>query len=40
MILSQENTIASMLDYLAQAMLSNLHHAVDLDEKIVGEVAL
>jgi antitoxin PrlF len=32
--------IASMPDDLAQAMLSNLHHAVDLDEEIVGEVAL
>ncbi len=27
-------------DNLSQAMLANLHHAIDLDEDIVGEVAL
>ncbi len=29
-----------MPEALAKAMLDNLHHAVDLDEEIVGEVAL
>ena len=32
--------LSSMPDDLAQTMLNNLHHTVDLDEKIVGEVAL
>jgi antitoxin PrlF len=32
--------LASMPDDLAQAMLNNLRHTVDLDEEIVGEVAL
>ncbi len=32
--------LASMPDDLTQAMLSNLSHTVDLDEEIVGEVAL
>ncbi|MHB1292425.1 MAG: AbrB/MazE/SpoVT family DNA-binding domain-containing protein [Sulfuricella sp.] len=31
---------ATLPDDLAQAMLANLHHAVDLDEEINGEVAL
>jgi antitoxin PrlF len=32
--------LTSLPDDLAQAMLANLHHSVDLDEEIVGEVAL
>lgn len=32
--------LSSMPESLAQAMLDNLHHAVDMDEEIVGEVAL
>lgn len=32
--------LTSLPDDLAQAMLANLHHAVALDEDIVGEVAL
>ena len=32
--------LSSLPDDLAQAMLANLHHAVALDEEIVGEVAL
>ena len=32
--------LSSMPVDLAQAMLANLHHSVDLDEEIVGEVAL
>jgi antitoxin PrlF len=32
--------LTSLPDDLAQAMLTNLHHSVDLDEEIVGEVAL
>jgi len=32
--------LTSLPDDLAQAMLANLHHAVALDEEIIGEVAL
>lgn len=32
--------LTSLPDELAQAMLANLHHAVALDEDIVGDVAL
>ncbi len=32
--------LIAMPDDLAQAMLNNLRHTVDLDEEIVGEVAL
>ncbi|MBI4742782.1 MAG: type II toxin-antitoxin system PrlF family antitoxin [Betaproteobacteria bacterium] len=32
--------LTSLPDDLAQAMLANLHHSVDLEEEIVGEVAL
>ena len=32
--------LVAMPDDLAQAMLANLHHPVDSDEEIVGEVAL
>ena len=32
--------LSSMPDDLVQAMLANLDHTVDLDEEIVGEVAL
>ena len=32
--------LSAMPDDLAQAMLGNLHHTVDLDEEIVGEVTL
>ena len=32
--------LTSLPDDLAQAMLANLHHSVDLNEEIVGEVAL
>ena len=32
--------LSSMPDDLAQAMLANLHYSVDLNEEIVGEVAL
>lgn len=34
------NHPTSLPDDLAQAMLANLHHAVALDEEIIGEVAL
>ena len=32
--------LSSMPDDLAQGMLANLHHSIDLDEEIIGEVAL
>lgn len=32
--------LVAMPDDLAQAMLANLHHPVDFEEEIVGEVAL
>lgn len=32
--------LTALPDDLAQAMLANLHHAVDLDQDIVGDVAL
>ena len=32
--------LSSMPDDLAQVMLANLHHSIDLDEEIIGEVAL
>ena len=32
--------LTSLPDELAQAMLANLHHSVDLNEEIEGEVAL
>lgn len=39
-IKSGQHLRATLPDDLAQAMLANLHHAVDLDEEIIGEVAL
>lgn len=32
--------LAFLPDDLAQAMLANFHHAVALDEEVIGEVAL
>jgi len=32
--------LTTLPDDLAQAMLANLHHPVDLDEEILGDVAL